>query len=159
MWGAGRLAAAAFVMAVVVAMAVNPGRPTEPYRAAADEVPIPTAWTMIEESLRDDRGPGGCGILASVCPGVIRRYAVIGEGPIAAPVGDAIRDRLRALGYETTGGWPERCPTRQVGDPCYFALRRGRIHLTVNVLAPAEISTTNGALDGRVSVTLGFASA
>ena len=37
MWGAGRLAAAAFVIAVVVAMAVNPGRPTQPYRAAADE--------------------------------------------------------------------------------------------------------------------------
>jgi hypothetical protein len=151
-----RLAALGFVTAVVVAMALNPGRPIEPFRAAADEIPIPMTWTLLAETVRSDAGAFGCGFLNPECPGLVRQYSVTGETPIAARVGDPIRQRFRAAGWATTGGWSDPCPTRQIGDSCVFAMGRGAILARVFVQAPAEISTSNGGLLGQVSVTISY---
>ena len=150
----GRLAGLAFAGSVAIAMAVNPGRPLEPILATADAIPIPATWERLGETRRDDRGPMGCDIMAFECPNVTRHYAVTDEGPLAAPIGDRLRTSLVAAGLETTGGFPDPCPRRQLGDGCYFTMRRGSVMVRISILAPAEISTSSGGLPGRVSVAI-----
>lgn len=125
--------------------------PVDPYRAAVDELPLPSAWHATKTIARGEGGETGCVQLANpMCPSVTRYYSVPGELP---DLYQQARAAVVQSGFADVQDVSPNCDLLTNGALCTIVARGDDVQIAVNLYpAGQDVDALGIALPERPTV-------